>query len=216
MSACAVASDKRPMSEIHLPRIPTRPCYGHRRNPHLRFHVLLKLILTMARVSMLGVSVGVGDGRETCLIAELIKPNTLRAVDDNILKLRHLSTFATGRHMRLRRGVLDAFDANATSGRPKTHRLDTLMTTKWWLHLEQPLGVLLIGRINNTAVDVLRGAIRTIRRDRPIIAIRIGDDGARSLLKDEQYNEYEITENSTLSTLLFVPNEETEMKKLIN
>lgn len=203
------------MSEIHLPRVPTRPCYGHRRHPHLRFHILLKSILAMARVSMLGVSVGVGDGRETCLLAELIKPNTLRAVDDNIVRLRHLSTFATGRHMRLRRGVLDAFDANATAGQPKTHRLDALMTGKWWLHLEQPLGVLLIDRINNSAVSVLRGGLRAIRRDRPIIAVRTADAGVRPLLENEQYNQYVIKENTTLSTLLFIPSEETGMHELV-
>ena len=167
---------------------------------------------------MLAVNVGVGDGRETCLLAELMKPNTVRGIDENVLKLRHLSTFAIGRDMRLRRGVLGVEDANATATRPRTHRLDTLLTGKgkWWLHLEQPLGVLLVNRINGSAINVFRGGMQAIRRDRPIIAVRVDDADVALLLENEKFKRYEILENSTVSTTLYIPAEETQMKALLS
>ena len=179
---------------------------------------MLKSLIALARVSMLVVNVGVGDGRETCLLAELVKPNTVRGIDENVLKLRHLSTFAIGRHMRLRRGVLGVVNANATATRPRTHRLDTLLTGegRWWFHLEQPLGVLLINRINGSAINVLSGGMQAIRRDRPIIALRDDDADVTILLENEKYKRYEILENSTLSTKLYIPAEETQMKALLS
>lgn len=191
-----------------MSKFPTRPCYGGRRHTHLRFHVVLKLLFTtVLPPSYLVVHAGAGAGRETCLLAELAKPRLVRAVETSVPGLRHISTFRHGRSMRLRRGALGLANRNETATTPKTRTLDGLMhgDGSWWRGWEVPLKVLLIGRVNGTEADVVEGGMQTVTRDEPVIAARPPDAHRLDALLENGYARFVIRENSSATTLLYVP-----------